>query len=163
MIILSFVLTYGEVWKDLIHWISWRGDYNWTDALLMLFPLSAVVALTVSLARQKKYLESVTGGMPILAALSVFLVIGLDIEGIGMLIFNAYLLVLSVVRIVTGLKKESIAAMNGGMLTLGLLLMLRFVDADIECLAKGIIFILLGAGFLTVNLLMLKKKKAVSG
>ena len=79
-----------------------------------------------------------------------------------MVIFNVYLLVLSITKIASGLKRESIGSLNGGMLMLGLLIMLRFIDSDMEFLAKGITFILLGAGFLAVNVMMLRKKKEVT-
>jgi len=162
IVVMSFLLTYGFCWDEIRYWHPWH-DFSGMDYAMMMLPVAGVVLLAVPLFVKKRYVEAVTGGMPILAAAG-FLAVTLSggVEEIGMIMFNVYLLVLSITKIVSGIKRESVALLNGGMLMLGLLIMLRFIDSDLEFLAKGIVFIILGAGFLTVNVLMLRKKKEVS-
>ena len=161
LIVMSFLLTYEFLWEEAMYSNGWH-DFSWGDAVLMLVPVTGVVLLSLPLVKSKRYVEVATGGMPLLAAVAYVCVNGSSFEAVGVLSFNIYVLALSVGRIVSGLKRESVAALNSGMLMLGLLIMLRFIDADLGFLAKGIVFILLGSGFLAVNVTMLKKKKEVS-
>jgi hypothetical protein len=160
--VMAFVLTYGEVWNELSpdRWWSWRY-YRSIDSLFMLIPAALSVLLAVPLALQRRVMEVLTGGMGFLAAMTFAAVILLQADVVGVLVFNAYVLAVSVSRIISGLKRESVSRLNSGMLTLGLLIMLRFIDSDLDFLAKGIVFIVLGAGFLAVNLMVLRKKKEV--
>ena len=162
IMVMSFMLTYDFCWDEIRYSYSWQ-DFGGVDFMMMLLPVVGVVLLAVPLFVKKRFMEAVTGVMPLLAAVG-FLLITLSggVEEIGMVIFNVYLLVLSITKIASGLKRESIGSLNGGMLMLGLLIMLRFIDSDMEFLAKGITFILLGAGFLAVNVMMLRKKKEVA-
>lgn len=161
LIVMSFLLTYEFLWEEAMYSNRWH-DFCCADVLMMLIPVTGVVVLGIPLVRSKRYLEMATGGMPLLAAFTYVFVNGSNFEGIGVVSFNVYVLALSVGRIVAGLKRESVAALNSGMLMLGLLIILRFIDAELGFLAKGIVFILLGSGFLAVNVIMLRKKKEVS-
>lgn len=160
MVIFAFILTYDFAWDDVNYLYRWN-HFSSANALMFMLPLALVVVMIVPLVRGRRYLEAGTGAMPLLAALSFFSLILLEFEGAAMLLFNVYILVLSIARIVKGLKTESISKLNGGMMMLGLLIILRFIDAHIGFLAKGIVFILLGVGFLTVNLVVLRRKKEV--
>jgi hypothetical protein len=48
------------------------------------------------------------------------------------------------------------------MLLLSAAIVIRFFDADIGFVARGVAFIALGLGFLAVNLLLLRRKGAAS-
>lgn len=158
IMILAFMLTYDFAWDDVNYLYRWN-NFDSVNAFMFLLPLSIAAALTVPLVRERRYLEAATGALPVLVALSFFLLIWVRFEGLAMLFFNFYILVLSIARIAAGLKKDSIAKLNGGMMMLGLLIILRFIDADIGFLVKGIVFILLGAGFLAANLVVLRRRK----
>ena len=75
------------------------------------------------------------------------------------LIFNAFMLFLGIMYIVMGCRNSKLRKLNGGMAILSLLLVTRFFDAGFGYLARGIVFIVLGTSFLTVNLVMVHRKK----
>ena len=161
--VMAFVLTYGEVWDEIMPHRWWDlSYYRSTDAVFMLVPVAVSLLLALPLVRRRRIMETLTGGMGLVAAFTFGAVMLTQAELLGMMVFNAYVLAVSISRIVSGLKGESVGKLNSGMLTLGLLIMLRFIDSDFDFLAKGIVFIVLGAGFLTVNLMVLRKKKEVS-
>jgi hypothetical protein len=51
---------------------------------------------------------------------------------------------------------------NTGLLVLSALIIARFFDSDLSFLARGVAFILLGAGFLTANVVILRRKGAMA-
>jgi uncharacterized membrane protein len=164
IMVMSFLLTYDFFWDEAVRfswWSSWK-DFSGVDTLLLLIPAAGVATLMMPVFRKRRYVEFATGGMGLLTAFGFVCVVATEGEVLGMLLFNIYILGISISRIVSGLKRESVSALNSGMLMLGLLIMLRFLDSEFGFLAKGIVFILLGIGFLVVNLKVLRKKKEVS-
>ncbi|MEE9369823.1 MAG: hypothetical protein V3V05_13325 [Pontiella sp.] len=101
-------------------------------------------------------------------ALSIFPIIGTvyfvlastarSADMLTALIFNGVMLFLGIVYIVQGCRNTKLRQLNGGMAVLSLLLVTRFFDAEFGFLARGIVFIVLGTCFLTVNLVMAKNK-----
>lgn len=161
--VLAFLFTYDLLWDEAMprYWWGWK-DFHMVDSLLLLIPVAGSLLLAVPLVRSRRFIEAGTGAMGLLAAVAFLAVLSTDAAVIGMLVFNVYILTVSIGRIVSGLKREKVGALNSGMFMLGLLIMLRFIDSDFGFLAKGIVFILLGTGFLVVNVKVLGKKKEVS-
>ncbi|HOW98166.1 MAG TPA: DUF2157 domain-containing protein [Kiritimatiellia bacterium] len=79
-------------------------------------------------------------------------------QGRGWLIANGYLFGLGLFLLVSGARQRQLGKTNGGMLILGALIIIRFFDSDLSFVAKGIVFILLGLGFLGANWIMLRRK-----
>ncbi len=75
------------------------------------------------------------------------------------IITNIILLAIGVYLIWSGAKRVSLLETNTGMLTVCLLIVLRFFDTEMSLGIRGIIFILLGAGFLFVNSRLVRMKK----
>lgn len=73
-------------------------------------------------------------------------------------IFNVYLLVLSISRILIGVRSNNLGSLNIGMLILAALIIARFFDSDINFVVKGLVFIMVGIGFLVSNLVLIRKK-----
>ena len=72
---------------------------------------------------------------------------------------NIILLSIGVGFIIYGVKKTAISHINTGMAAVCALIVIRFFDSDLDFLWRGIVFLLLGAGFLFVNLKILRVKK----
>ena len=90
-------------------------------------------------------------------------VIGYSMSGAGepvifsTILFNLYLLTLGIGTIVVGLRNERLGTVNVGMLILMTLILARFFDSDMGFVARGIAFIILGIGFLTTNLVLMRR------
>ena len=59
---------------------------------------------------------------------------------------------LGVAALFIGVRERRLGKINGGMLILSVLIVMRFFDMDIGFIAKGIVFIVLGIAFLVANI-----------
>lgn len=83
-------------------------------------------------------------------------------EVVGRALFNAYLFALGLGLLVAGLRTNKLGRVNVGLLALSALIIARFFDSDLSFLARGVAFILVGAGFLTANVVILRRKGAMA-
>ncbi|MCL2633623.1 MAG: DUF2157 domain-containing protein [Oscillospiraceae bacterium] len=87
----------------------------------------------------------------------MFALVGIPLHWI---LSNILLSALGITLIVIGSKRYSFKQLNYGMLIIISVIVARFFDMDIDLLARGIIFILIGAGFIFTNFLLHKKWRA---
>ena len=163
--LLAYLFTWTEMWGE-IGWNHARLDWNhrawgsWVDggitfALLTGWAVAAVTAFrrdsieTIVLA----VFPGVTGFCFLMGSIAQ------ETDLLNALIFNGFMLFLGVMYIVLGCRNTKLRQLNGGMAVLSLLLITRFFDQDFGFLARGIVFIVLGACFLSVNLVMAHRKK----
>ena len=71
---------------------------------------------------------------------------------------NCYALLLGIDILARGIRTNSIARANFGLLLIAALAVSRFFDSDLSFLTRGVGFILVGAGFLVANILLFKKR-----
>jgi len=163
--LLAYLFTWSDMWHD-IGWHHFRQGWNhrawgtWMDGGMTFVLLTGWAAAAVKAFRRDS-IETITlAAFPILAGLC-FLIqsSGGDTDLLNALIFNGFMLFFGIMYIVLGCRNVKLRQLNGGMAVLSLLLVTRFFDEDFEFLARGIVFIALGACFLTVNLVMAKRKK----
>ncbi|MCL2805707.1 MAG: hypothetical protein FWD26_07205, partial [Treponema sp.] len=74
---------------------------------------------------------------------------------------NLILLLIGVGFIISGAKSTALSHINTGMAAVCALIVMRFFDSDLDLFWRGIVFLLLGAGFLFVNLKILRVKKQI--
>ena len=72
---------------------------------------------------------------------------------------NLIMLSIGVGFIIYGAKNTALSHINTGMAAVCALIVMRFFDSDLDLFWRGIVFLLLGAGFLFVNLKILRAKK----
>jgi len=78
---------------------------------------------------------------------------------IFMLITNAALAFVSISLIIIGTKKTNLLIINWGLISVCLLIILRFFDQDMDFFWRGIAFLALGIIILSINLRVIKIKK----
>jgi Predicted membrane protein (DUF2157) len=81
---------------------------------------------------------------------------------IGVLVVNAWLLVIAIFYIRKGADRDHLGILNFGLLIIASLALLRFFDDSIAFVWRGLFFVSTGVGFFLANYLLLKKRKAVS-
>lgn len=166
--LLTYLFTWTHFWED-IGWSYCRADWGyqqwgiWMDSGITLLLISGWAAVAVKAFKNNCAETTALSLFPILATIC-FLVGSLTdlAEIINALIFNGYFLVLGVLYVVLGCRTLRLRQMNGGMFLLSTLIITRFFDDEFGFLARGIAFIILGASFLTANLIISRKKKEVS-
>ncbi len=163
------VLAYLFTWTDMWHAIGWEhlrhGQQHrlwgvWLDSGVTLALLAGWVLAAVKAFRRDS-IETVTLAVfPLLSTLCfVIASLSLKADPLNALIFNAFLLCLGLMYIVLGCRSGKLRQLNGGMAIVSLLLVTRFFDTDFDYLARGLVFIGLGTVFLTVNLVIARRKK----
>lgn len=162
MLVLSFMLTYewpwrGIGWKHYRHTAGYNEMAGYFDYIVAAgVVLAALYLLYVHIRKKDAY--SVLYGSAVVFSLLGYVFAQFTGTMTAMLLNNAYLLVLGIYTVVNGIHLRKLGVTNGGMLILSLLAVMRFFDSDIGFLPKGIAFILVGAGFLVSNVLILKKR-----
>jgi hypothetical protein len=73
--------------------------------------------------------------------------------------FNALILVVLVYYIHRGAEELNLKKLNFGLLVFAILISVRFIDTDIGFLTRGLIFMVVGAGFFAANYWLIKKTK----
>ncbi len=168
LVALGLVFSFEGIWRGELG--EWGNRTQPFAKALIAQPLaSAIVALWLAAwfglwmdsFRHKDAARTFLGAMPIFVAL------GLALTSLGhpfaaMLLLNVYLFALGVGWLVEGLGAQSLPMVNGGMLILAAVILAQFFDADIGFIARGVAFIVLGAGFLAVNVVMMRRRGAAS-
>jgi hypothetical protein len=166
--VLAYLLTFAWPWRE-IGWRYYRDDPAFDSlaayfdyALAVGLPLLAGLMLAMS-ARRGMKARAVYGALPLVVAAG-YAVGGYDLDVSGFiqtLLFNGYLFLLGIWTLAQGVVSRRLGTINGGMVILIVLILTRFFDSDLSLVTKGIVFILLGAAFMIVNLAHLRRRKAV--
>jgi len=161
---LTMILTFEDVWRDVgWNYYHYGARYHraaeWVDYVLALGLPCIATILLVMVVRRKQICRILYALLPILAVAGFCVCSVFDEEWPAMLAFNAYALVLGIGTIVMGIRESRVGPVNGGMLILATVIVLRFFDGDLGFLARGIVFIALGVGFLVTNLVLAKRWK----
>jgi uncharacterized membrane protein len=163
--ILSLIFTFEDVW-DAIGWGHYRvgdgyfaipaiADYVLTTVLLL-----AAVTLLVTAVRRGRAEFIPLGSMPVLATAGFGIASGTDDSLIPWLMFNAYVMAVSVYTIARGIRSGRLGTANAGLLLLAALIGIRFFDSDLSFVVRGFVFIVLGIGFLVCNVAIVKRRGA---
>jgi hypothetical protein len=73
------------------------------------------------------------------------------------IVSNILLLALGVALILFGAQRTHLSLVNSGMLVLISVILIRFFDSELGLLGRGIVFILVGIGFILTNLVLSRK------
>ena len=163
--IMMFLLTFRFPWES----VTGRYHYethealSWTalpDYILTLLLVGAALVMFLQYVKRQDVMRALFGALPLLV------LVGYAFSGtsvaFSMLLFNIFLLVVSVTRIMIGIRINNLALINTGMLMLAALILARFFDSEINFIIKGLVFISIGMGFLMTNVVILRRKGGAS-
>jgi len=166
------ILAYLFTWSDLWHDIGWNNARNgwhykaWGNTFDIGFTVLFIggwLMAAIKAFRRNNFETITLAVFPIFGIVCFFVgsLGGNETNTLTALFFNIFMLFYGIMYIVIGCRNTKLRQLNGGMAVLALLLVTRFFDEDFRFLARGIVFILLGVCFLTVNLIMAKRKKTM--
>lgn len=144
-----------QVWTHVVDFLKssplgWLAAYGWWVAALVLWALAW---------KERRIEDLILGALPLMAALEINDTALSKVIAIG---FNAYVLAIAVLLITRGIREQRLGVVNAGMATLTALVIARFFDSDMSMIVRAIVFIVLGIGFLTTNMLLLRRKRQPS-
>ena len=129
------------------------------DYFLSLLLVGTTISIFILRVKNKGLINSLFGALPLLA------IIGCGLSAIAptisMLLFDAFMFIISVIQIMMGVRTDNLSIINKGMFMLASLILVRFFDSDISIVAKGLVFIIVGVGFLITNVVIINNRKGV--
>lgn len=162
-LILALFLTYDwprnyHFWERLFEGLN--GNYRGILNLTVLIGLTLGYLSLLYFNRQQ--IRRLNG---LLVFFPVILLAGLVLNSVGAefwarILANIYLLLFGLYYLKEGLQSRSMRLVNQGIGIIGILIVIRFFDSDLPLMLKGIVFVLLGLGFLAANFFLAKKLKA---
>ena len=157
-LILTFVVTYQGLW-------GYNAEFDSVVFLIMtiLLILFAIAFFLKNIIAKKYCLFSIAT-VVLLILRGIWCIFGLTeapFDVIFMVVCNLILFVISILCIFVGVRKIDLYNANVGMVTLCTLIVLRFFDSELPLSARGVVFLILGAGFLLFNLYLVKTKKKI--
>lgn len=165
-VVLALLLTFEFPWDDIgfhhyrhgnTRYMEWAG---YGDFALALGLLAVAAALAVRCGARRDWGGLVWAVSPVLAVVAFALAsiapaASDDIPARAA--YNLFLFVLGGLVLRAGLIEGKFRVANAGLGILALLFTFRFFDGNMGILTRGIAFILIGAGFLAVNLWLSKR------
>lgn len=166
-LILSFVLTYQFIWSRVgwkyfghSYWINTTNAFqDYVVAAVLLGGAAYLISRKLmTIIKEREWIDLIFAALPMIAIIG-FLLASFQWTRVSDLIFDAYLLILGIVVVTQGLKRQHLGLANGGLLIIAVLIVLRFFDSNLGFLEKGIAFILVGSGFLLANIIMVRRQR----
>jgi len=148
-----FILSFIDVSEDLLRIETNQFGLEWIAFCLLLIPLVFIIikrSITFGLSKSPILWVFIPG-------ILLFLFSGSEI--VISLAANFMILSLGLIYILNGIKENLIGKLNFGLLIITILVTCRFFDGSMSFIARGIIFLILGAGFLATNYWIIKRKK----
>ncbi|GLI91315.1 hypothetical protein LMG27198_03070 [Methylocystis echinoides] len=160
---LGLFLSFGDAWRFQAFQALLRGERELflahpAEFAIGLLWVVAALALWADALRRGVANAALVGALPVVALAGY--AIGDHAPGGAAALFNLYLLIVGVGVLVTGFRTQRLGLVNAGMAVLSALIFCRFFDSDLGFVARGVAFIVVGAGFLAANLVLLRKKGA---
>jgi uncharacterized membrane protein len=148
-------LGYSDTWTELLPGRTYglEGD---TLTFIVLLAIG-IVAYLVSL-RWRKPLEGSWFPETLAVALLAYGAAHVSFY-LAPLLINLWALAVGLHTTITGMQRDSLRRMNLGLAIVSLTIILRFFDLDISYAVKGLVFIAMGAGFLWMNVRLIKQRK----
>ncbi len=167
-IVFWLILSFDEPWKN-IGWNHIHNDDRFHQAaslfdvvLAVGLPLAALAVVALVLDRRRHSLQVVwTLSVPLVAVLWPWVASGntLDAKYVAAVAFNVLLFGVGIATIASGVRNQNLGTVNLGMVVVALLVVVRFFDAEIGFVAKGLAFIVVGIGFLVANVVLSRRLK----
>ncbi len=151
---LSIALTFQEVWHN-EKWQASGQEEQWLAGMLLL-----LLAVLLWQSFRKERGAWALGLQPLLVAGGLFLAQASG-SWASALLFNVYALLIGIRTLVQGVKRNSFARLNAGMLLVAGLILVRFFDLNYSYVFRGSVFVSVGGAFLLVNAWLARRKGKV--
>jgi len=171
----AIVLSFESNWhmSREFFWGARSFHGNIAIALEFLFPIVAVCLAARDVFRRRVEFSLVAAVFPIVTAITWGIanlcetqaaqnVYGTNCSFAGAAIINRYALWLGIDILTRGIRSDSIARANFGLILIAALAISRFFDSELSFVTRGLGFIVVGAGFLVANILLFKKRSAAA-
>jgi uncharacterized membrane protein len=152
-LVFLFVLSYEEIWNN----FKLSGNYLHQREFYLMMALTT--AAIILLLRQFRSLSSHQINPFNYVFLLFFVFFCLDIiSNLGVLYMNVLLLGLGIFTTWQGIQRNHLGQLNLGLLTVSLLVILRFLADEYNFVLRGLVFMAMGIGFFVANYQIIQKR-----
>jgi uncharacterized membrane protein len=159
IIILLLISSFEFLWKDVAQ-DAFRNNGLLSQEFIIstvLF-IAAIILLVVLNRVQKDHTHRPLEYVFVVYFIMFFLSAGAPL--IPQIADNVLLLAISILVILKGAKTDRLEILNYGLLILSAQIICRFFDTEMTFLLRGLLFIIVGAGFFFANYRMLNRRKS---
>ncbi|MFN7117498.1 MAG: DUF2157 domain-containing protein [Saprospiraceae bacterium] len=140
------------------YYAYWAGI---TNIVILILIIGAYIYLLLHHFQKRNIVDHFATLLPFFGFL-VIIIHRLDNQEFGILLANVYLLAWGIFYLINGIQERRMPWVNIGMFFILALVTVRFFDTNWSPLVKGVIFILLGIGFLASNIILSRRLKLKS-
>jgi uncharacterized membrane protein len=167
----AIVLSFEALWRM-------SGPSSWSleglprvigIGIELFFPVAAVLIFASGYLRKRIAFSIAAGALPLVAGLA-WIIANLapalqrthdtTYSFAAAMLFNLYALVLGIELLGRGVRANSLARANFGLLVIAALAFARFFDSDLSFVTRGVGFIVVGVGFLVANVIFFRRRAA---
>lgn len=156
-IVILLILSFDWFWKDLAK----ENELLYYSNGLFAAALLAVGALLVSVINFRK------GSWKSIQAVDCVFLFFIPVFIVGtyhvystVVLINLIVLAVGLAIVRKGTRENHFGILNYGLLIVTALVICRFFDSNISFIVRGLLFVIVGAGFFAANYLMIKKRKS---
>ncbi|WP_430411860.1 DUF2157 domain-containing protein [Kordia sp.] len=153
-IIVLMSLSFRSLWRHEFNNVHFDSLEFYCAVILFI-----IAGFTLYFSDKLKEGKSVNLFQYVFLIFSIIFMFGLFDDVLPTVLVNILLFTLGIMAIKIGTDSLSFGILNYGMLIITILIACRFFDTDLSFPVRGLLFILIGAGFFTANYIMLKKQK----
>lgn len=166
---LTFLLAFSEPWKDAArssHAVAdfWSGAGGVVGAIAVMAIVATAVFAATDALRGGRAALAVLLLTPLWASAGLAAVhtVGPGVPAVVTVIANLSGLAVGVLACAEGVRRTAFGLANGGLLLIAAIAVARFFDTGLPFVARGVGFIVVGSGFLYVNLRLVRRRRARS-
>jgi uncharacterized membrane protein len=148
--------SYADVWDVFDHGNSLRMDL--LPLIIQLFIGAMVYILTF---RKRSFIFEDPLAESAIVLIVAYLISFASAE-LAALLVNLWMLFIGIQYVRSGTRQDSLWRLNLGLALIGSVILLRFFDLDINDALKGVVFILIGIGFLGFNVRLIRSRKKLT-
>ena len=148
IIIVAFLSSFQTSWQWDSHFYT-RTETHLCYIFVIVLAAWYMAEIIMAIKR-KDYFALVPGGM---AAVGILACYNHGSKNLlfPLIVFNLYLLILGITFLINGYRERALLKLNGGLLLVGTIIIIRFFDSGLGLLGRGIAFIIVGIVVLFVN------------
>ncbi len=155
--VMLFPLSFASFWEEIRRDHFDLNMYSSAEFIGTILLFLTACYLLWRLKRSQAWNEMRPSSWMFLVFTIIFL-IGLY-EPIAVVLTNLLLLATGVVTVFLGAKRNHLGLLNYGLIIITALVICRFFDTDLSFVIRGLLFVIVGAGFFAANYLMIQKRK----
>lgn len=151
-------LSFDHYWNRMIEYPS--KSENWTSSAelgaIVFFTLAALLLLVY---QNRKGINNFHPTKVLFLIFIFVFMLGGSSPNSAVAIINFLILATGIIIVRNGVRADHFGILNYGLLMITALIVCRFFDSNMSFVIRGLLFVLVGAGFFVTNYLMLKKRK----